>query len=322
MILYYKGISYEKLHKYNVALNLYKKSISLDINFFDSYLKIFELAESTNKLEILNKYINLGLRIFKEDKPVKILTLYKSILKNRDNKFSVSQEIISNHQLIEEFKNSKKYYPKLLDLEAKNNEKLKNYHLAFEKINLRNNILLQLDENKKYDKNKVLDTIKKYKKFFIKSNLKSINTNLTYVDDAKLVFLVGFPRSGTTLLDTILRTHSKIKVLEEKPYLLNLRHDYFKKNNNNLLSLKNLDQQNKDYIRNEYYKKIISNDKDKNKIIIDKFPLSIIEIGFIKCIFPEAKIIFALRNPYDVVISCFFSSFKINDAMINFFRLE
>lgn len=318
MILYYKGISYEKLHKYNVALNLYKKSISLDINFFDSYLKIFELAESTNKLEILNKYINLGLRIFKEDKLVKILTLYKSILKNRDNKFSVSQEIISNHQLIEEFKNSKKYYPKLLDLEAKNNEKLKNYHLAFEKINLRNNILLQLDENKKYDKNKVLDTIKKYKKFFIKSNLKSINTNLTYVDDAKLVFLVGFPRSGTTLLDTILRTHSKIKVLEEKPYLLNLRHDYFKKNNNNLLSLKNLDQQNKDYIRNEYYKKIISNDKDKNKIIIDKFPLSIIEIGFIKCIFPEAKIIFALRNPYDVVISCFFSSFKINDAMINF----
>ena len=46
----------------------------------------------------------MGLRIFKEDKPVKILTLYKSILKNRDNKFSVSQEIISNHQLIEEFK--------------------------------------------------------------------------------------------------------------------------------------------------------------------------------------------------------------------------
>ena len=108
MILYYKGISYEKLHKYNVALNLYKKSISLDINFFDSYLKIFELAESTNKLEILNKYINLGLRIFKEDKPVKILTLYKSILKNRDNKFSVSQEIISNHQLIEEFKKIQK----------------------------------------------------------------------------------------------------------------------------------------------------------------------------------------------------------------------
>ena len=46
-------------------------------------------------------------------------------------------------------------------------------------------------------------------------------------DDKNLAFLVGFPRSGTTLLDTILRSHSKINVLEEKPILLNLRHKYF-----------------------------------------------------------------------------------------------
>ena len=42
-----------------------------------------------------------------------------------------------------------------------------------------------------------------------------------------IVFLVGFPRSGTTLLDTILRTHSRITVLEEKPYLFEARHDFF-----------------------------------------------------------------------------------------------
>ena len=45
--------------------------------------------------------------------------------------------------------------------------------------------------------------------------------------EKEVVFLVGFPRSGTTLLDTILRTHSKITVLEEKPYLLEARHDFF-----------------------------------------------------------------------------------------------
>ena len=31
------------------------------------------------------------------------------------------------------------------------------------------------------------------------------------------IFLIGFPRSGTTLLDTILRSHPSIDVLEEKP---------------------------------------------------------------------------------------------------------
>ena len=46
--------------------------------------------------------------------------------------------------------------------------------------------------------------------------------------DYKPIFMIGFPRSGTTLLDTILRTHSKTIVLEEQPYLLNLRHEFFK----------------------------------------------------------------------------------------------
>ena len=46
--------------------------------------------------------------------------------------------------------------------------------------------------------------------------------------------------------------------------------------------------------------------------------LSIIELGFIKYIFPDAKIILSLRHPCDVIISCFFSSFKINEAMVNF----
>ena len=136
------------------------------------------------------------------------------------------------------------------------------------------------------------------------------------------MFLIGFPRSGTTLLDTILRTHSKIKVLEEKPFILDLRHQYFKRNNNDLSSMLKISQKEKDRIRNDYFNKIFNHSTDKKKIIIDKFPLSIIELGFIKCIFPNSKIILAMRHPCDVITSCFFSSFKINDAMINFFEIR
>ena len=120
------------------------------------------------------------------------------------------------------------------------------------------------------------------------------------------------------MLDTILRTHSKTIVLEEKPFLLNLRHNFFSKKGNNLNAIKNITQEEKNQIRDNYFNEInIAKNKTK-KIIIDKFPLSIIELGFIKCIFPDSKIILALRHPCDVIISCFFSSFKINDAMINF----
>ena len=62
----------------------------------------------------------------------------------------------------------------------------------------------------------ILDTISVYKKFFDKkynSKLKNISNG---IDHSNLAFLIGFPRSGTTLLDTILRSHSQTLVLEEK----------------------------------------------------------------------------------------------------------
>ena len=66
----------------------------------------------------------------------------------------------------------------------------------------------------------VLNNLKAYKKFFVKENKtkKFIKTENTI--DQNLVFLIGFPRSGTTLLDSIIRSHSKTLVLEEKPFLL------------------------------------------------------------------------------------------------------
>mgnify|MGYP001323959050 FL=1 len=44
----------------------------------------------------------------------------------------------------------------------------------------------------------------------------------TYDENEDPVFLIGFPRSGTTLLDTILRTHLSIEVIEEELLVLNL----------------------------------------------------------------------------------------------------
>jgi hypothetical protein len=52
----------------------------------------------------------------------------------------------------------------------------------------------------------------------LKSNsLENPVNNITEQTDLVPVFLVGFPRSGTTLLDTILRSHSSIDVVEEQP---------------------------------------------------------------------------------------------------------
>ena len=55
-----------------------------------------------------------------------------------------------------------------------------------------------------------------------------------------------------------------------------------------------------------------------NGFIVDKYPLNIIHLGLIAKLFPGARIILAIRHPYDVCLSNFMQLFKLNDAMANF----
>jgi hypothetical protein len=55
--------------------------------------------------------------------------------------------------------------------------------------------------------------------------------------------------------------------------------------------------------------------------VVDKLPLNILGVPLIHRIFPDARIILALRHPCDVVLSCYMQGFEINDAMANFLDL-
>ncbi len=321
-IYFLSGLYYEKELEFVKAIDSFKNSISCNKYFFDSYPKILNNLESINDLINLKKYIDNGFINFKNQEYKNILVLFDCIYLNRIKEYKNSQRKIENNKLNEKFANNIDYQILLLDLQSKNSEKLKEYGIAFNKVTLRNTKTKNLKSNLGYSENVMFDIIEKYKNFYNKGMLNSINKRLRYKDDSNLIFLIGFPRSGTTLLDTILRTHSNIKVLEEKPYLLNLRHQFFEKYNNKISALKNIKQDEKDHIRNTYFQKIKLHKYEEENIIIDKLPLSMIEIGFIKCIFPNSRIILALRHPCDVVVSCFFSSFKINDAMVNFLSWE
>ncbi len=317
-LFYAEGHLYKLLQQPEKAILSFKKSISNNHNNIDSYINLLNLLEEKNNLEDFEYYINLGLKNCNLETQIDILNYYRALLHNRKKDYKKTFEIIEKYKLHQKFHNNKIFYIRLIDLESKNFEKLKLYKNAFERVYERNKLLKELHKNKNFDRYKIIDTIQKYKIFYNNKNVNKINKHLRYNDDPDLVFLVGFPRSGTTLLDTILRTHSKIDVLEEKPYLLESRHSFFKNKNNQLDALINITQNEKDLIKSNYLDKIKYKSKNKNNVFVDKLPLSIIEIGFIKCIFPNSKFILALRHPSDVAISCFFSSFKMNDAMINF----
>ncbi len=136
------------------------------------------------------------------------------------------------------------------------------------------------------------------------------------------VFLVGFPRSGTTLLDTILRSHPDIVVAEELKMAFRMRErlggiaDFERVNS---LTEKEIAELRQAYL-NELH--LQGKDASENSLFIDKLPLNIVHAGLIHRVFPAARFIFALRHPCDCVLSCFMQNFMLNNPMANFLKLH
>ncbi len=132
------------------------------------------------------------------------------------------------------------------------------------------------------------------------------------------VFLVGFPRSGTTLLDTILMGHPKTTVMEEQPPL-----NYVEEELGGMSALATLDQDGVASARRRYFEEVEKiQPVGPGIMLIDKSPLFLNRAPLIHRLFPRARIILMLRHPCDVILSCFMSNFRLNSAMANFLRLE
>ena len=137
------------------------------------------------------------------------------------------------------------------------------------------------------------------------------------------VFLVGFPRSGTTLLEQILGSHPKIQTLEEKPIVGILCDDIDKLVSGKPDGLKALSPAHLARLRRLYFEYVADFiELRPGNLLIDKFPLNITRVPYIVRIFPDARFILALRHPCDCVLSCFMRLFEPNDAMANFYTLE
>jgi tetratricopeptide (TPR) repeat protein len=131
------------------------------------------------------------------------------------------------------------------------------------------------------------------------------------------VFLVGFPRSGTTLLDTLLMGHPAVHVLEEEPILQRVGEAL-----GDFARLPELSGEEANRLRALYFEELDAFDPAaRGKLVVDKLPLNILGAPLIHRLFPDAKLIFAQRDPRDVVLSCFMQNFELNDAMANFLDL-
>ena len=143
------------------------------------------------------------------------------------------------------------------------------------------------------------------------------------VTEESPVFFIGFPRSGTTLLEQVLSSHPRVQTLEEKrtvSELVNLIAAWAGGYPSALATLSAADIA---QLRAAYFQVVDQAlRRQPGRILIDKLPLNILKIPVIQRVFPHAKFIVSVRHPCDVCLSCFMQSFELNSAMANFLTLE
>lgn len=288
---------------------------NLDNKYFDAYNNLFDLYEKTNQNEKLHNILSKAEKIFTNNK---IIKLFRGAYNYKIKEYFKSIEILENISFDKKDINRERLKCFIL---AKAYDHLDNVDKAFSYFKITNQIN-EINKNKiknidKYQPLKLIDDRCKYIDTFLTD--KNIKKKI-YSED-KTIFMIGFPRSGTTLLDSILRSHPQIEVLEEKPLVSNLLQIINKKTFNNFNNFKDLTDQDILSLREKYFfeRNKLSNNK---KFIIDKMPLNLMNIVELNKIFPEAKYIVSIRHPFDCVLSSYMQSFKMNNSMANFLNLN
>ncbi|MCW0379023.1 sulfotransferase [Xanthomonas sacchari] len=141
--------------------------------------------------------------------------------------------------------------------------------------------------------------------------------------DASPVFIVGFPRSGTTMLEQMLDAHPRYASMDERAILQRCIEWMEAQGKRYPYDLDALDQTQVAAMRQVYWAevaKVVA--LAPGQQLVDKNPLNMLRLPVIMRMFPDAKIILALRHPCDVLLSCYMQNFRSPAFMVLCSTLE
>ena len=204
-------------------------------------------------------------------------------------------------------------------------DRLGEYTDAFHSFTKANKVLLRTVPSEVIQNNPIYRKINGLQNYFVKRKA----SEWTEPDDGLVspVFLVGFPRSGTTLTEQLLASTGEVHPSDEQHIITRLLEDAETVLGHPLLmpdGFDDLSTEDLTRLRKHYWELVgeMCGAVPDGRQFLDKLPLNIIDLGFIYRIFPQAKVIVVLRDPRDCCLSCFMRQFVLNEAMINFTSVE
>jgi tetratricopeptide (TPR) repeat protein len=125
------------------------------------------------------------------------------------------------------------------------------------------------------------------------------------------VFIVAFPRSGTTLLELVLDAHPALQSMDEQPFIQDALDDIRALSIDYPRKLASLSRSALAELRANYWRRVSSKiELRPGARLVDKNPLNILRLPVIRRLFPHSPILFAVRHPCDVILSCYMQHFR------------
>ena len=281
--------------KFDLAIVNFKHVINIDENFVQAYSNIGQIYASLGIVMEAEKYLQLAI-----EKDGQHIESYKSYfllkkIKEDDKIYLKLKNLINNDQIKNIEKQNMLYSLSKASFDiGKDNE-------AFTFLEKANELRLR---EVKFSQKKIEKNYQRLKDIFSKIYEKKIEFYKKY--NSYPIFILGMPRSGTSLLEQIISNHSMVYGGGELSLLTNTINKF-----DNELDFNFLDTLTK--IRDDYLFNL--NKLSKKKYITDKLPGNFKFIGIILESIPEAKIIHVERNPMAVCWSNYKSNFLSNNGM-------
>lgn len=302
-------------------------NLLIEVKELDEAQKYYNILE---KLDPSDKRREVGLGIIERYKgnTKKALEIFENSFKS-----GYSSTLLLYHiAFTKKFKTKEEAQPYFeaayeLEKKAKNNDELiflysaighiydvlENHDMCFE-YKKKSNDLMRTDEDTAVSE-ELIEIIEKNIKIF-----KRVfnNKTISYGSDSKQpVFILGMPRSGTSLTEQVLSNHSKVHCLGESKEIYNTLYQFdfnkiSKREGKSFLPPEYVEYLNHDEIKqlSETYLNNTYISTDDSIRVTNKMPFNFVYIGFINLMFPNAKIIHCRRHPLDIILSMYFQNFN------------
>ena len=322
-----KGNLYRLINKNDEAIKEYLIALEQNKNDFVIHNDIGALYAEIDELKLAEEHLMQALRGL-PDEP--------AIFHNLGNFMKISNKLDkANHYYRKALNLDPLYFDSLHSLLRNNgkvtSEEIKNYETIFNSEILEDDIksILALSLADFYERNQEFDKSMKFylignelirknisfdideqSKYFIsiQENFNIFRKNITYKksdNKTDLIFVLGLPRSGSTLIEQILSSHSKVLGAGEIDFFQKIIHEYsLSMNSDYPFSMNMMNDSSVQDIKEKYIKKISKLSKN-GLVVVDKNLSNSLLVGLIKTIFPDAKIINAIRNPREHCFSMF-----------------